>query len=37
MEDFDLMYMMKTPFFMGSFPAAIQQAAQIQISEDDHA
>jgi hypothetical protein len=37
MEDFDFMYMMKTPFFMGSFSAAIQEAAHCQVGEDDHA
>ncbi len=31
------MYMMKTPFFLGSFSAAIQEAVHCQIGDDDHA
>ena len=35
MEDFDLLYMMKTPFFMGNFDKVQVEADQIEINEED--
>lgn len=35
MEDFDILYMMKTPFFMGQFDKTISEASQIEINEED--
>lgn len=35
MEDFDLMYMMKTPFFIGNLPQAVEEAQNCDIDEDD--
>lgn len=35
MEDFDLLYIMKTPFFMGSFDKAISESETIEINQDD--
>lgn len=37
MEDFDLMYMMKTPFFMGSLEQAVNEAHNCEVSEEDTA
>lgn len=37
MEDFDLLYMMKTPFFLGNFDKAIKEGDQIEINQDDQA
>jgi hypothetical protein len=37
MEDFDLMYMMKTPFFMGNLEQAVDEAPNCEVSEDDQA
>ena len=35
MEDFDLLYMMKTPFYMGNFQKVQEEASQIEINPDD--
>lgn len=35
MEDFDLLYMMKTPFFMGNFDKVQHEGDQIEINEED--
>jgi len=35
MEDFDVVYMMKTPFYLGDYEKAIQEAGQLEISPDD--
>ena len=35
MEDFDILYMMKTPFYMGDFEKAIAEANQVEINVDD--
>jgi hypothetical protein len=35
MEDFDLLYMMKTPFYMGNYTKVQDEAAQIEINPDD--
>jgi hypothetical protein len=35
MEDFDILYMMKTPFFMGSFSQTISEADQIEVNAED--
>lgn len=32
MEDFDLLYMMKTPFFLGNFPKVEEESKQIELS-----
>jgi hypothetical protein len=36
MEDFDLLYMLKTPLFMGSASKVIQEAEQVEVNQDDH-
>ena len=36
MEDFDVLYTMKTPFFMGSFNKVPEAATEIEISTDDY-
>jgi len=35
MEDFDLLYMMKTPFFLGNFDKAISEGEALEISAED--
>ena len=35
MEDFDILYMMKTPFYMGDFEKAIAEANLVEINADD--
>jgi hypothetical protein len=35
MEDFDILYTMKTPFFMGSFEKVPEAAEEIEVSSDD--
>ena len=35
MEDFDLLYMMKTPFYMGNFDKVLTEADQIEINPED--
>lgn len=35
MEDFDLLYLMKTPFYMGSFDKAISEGEAVEINIDD--
>lgn len=35
MEDFDLLYLMKTPFFMGNFDKTITEGSQVEINQDD--
>ena len=37
MEDFDLMYMMKTPFFVGNLAQAVEEGANCEVSDDDQA
>lgn len=36
MEDFDLLYMMKTPFYMGNYGKVQEEASQIEINSEDH-
>ena len=36
MEDFDLMYMLKTPLFMGSANKVMDEAGQVELNEEDH-
>jgi hypothetical protein len=36
MEDFDLMYMLKTPLFMGSASKVLEEAGQVEVNQDDH-
>ena len=36
MEDFDLMYMLKTPLFMGQASKVIQESQQVEVNQDDH-
>jgi hypothetical protein len=35
MEDFDLMYMMKTPFFTGNLSQAVDEAKNCDVNEED--
>ena len=35
MEDFDLLYMMKTPFYMGNYAKVQDEASQVEINPDD--
>lgn len=35
MEDFDLLYLMKTPFFLGSMNKVIEEGEKLELSEDD--
>ncbi len=35
MEDFDMLYMMKTPFYMGSFTKVPQEGLQVELSQED--
>lgn len=35
MEDFDILYMVKTPFFLGDFDRALKEAEQVEINADD--
>ncbi len=35
MEDFDLLYMLKTPFYLGDFDKAIQEGEQVEINAED--
>ena len=37
-DDFDILYMVKTPFFMGKMDAALQECQQqaAEIQPDDH-
>ena len=35
MEDFDLLYLMKTPFYMGAFDKAISEGEAVEINIDD--
>ena len=37
MEDFDILYMMKTPFFMGKFDQVGEEALTVDINEEDTA
>ena len=34
-EDFDILYMMKSPFYLGDFEKAISEANQLEINADD--
>ena len=36
MEDFDLMYMLKTPLFMGQANKVLNESAQVELNQDDH-
>jgi flagellar assembly factor FliW len=36
MEDFDLLYMLKTPFYLGDYDKALQEADQVEINAEDH-
>lgn len=35
MEDFDILYLMKTPFFMGKNDEVVDEARSVDINEDD--
>jgi hypothetical protein len=35
MEDFDLMYMLKTPLFMGTPEKVVQEADSVELNADD--
>jgi hypothetical protein len=35
MEDFDLLYLMKTPFYLGDFDKCLAEAEKIEINSDD--
>jgi len=35
MEDFDLLYLMKTPFFLGSMSKVIEEGDKLELNEDD--
>ena len=35
MEDFDLLYMMKTPFYMGNYVKVQEEASQLEINPED--
>jgi hypothetical protein len=35
MEDFDILYMMKTPFYLGDFEKTLVEANQLEINADD--
>jgi len=35
MEDFDLLYLMKTPFYLGDFDKCLQEAEKIEINQED--
>ena len=37
MEDFDILYLMKTPFFMGDTAKVPAEASQCDINQDDQA
>lgn len=36
MEDFDLLYMLKTPLYMGQTKKVIEEANQVELNQDDH-
>lgn len=35
MEDFDLLYMMKTPFYLGATDRALKEGEALEINSDD--
>jgi hypothetical protein len=35
MEDFDLMYLLKTPLFMGTPEKVVQEADSVELNSDD--
>ena len=35
MEDFDILYMMKTPFFMGNYSKVVDESSSVELSYDD--
>lgn len=35
MEDFDLLYILKTPFFLGDFDKSLSEGEQVEINSDD--
>jgi hypothetical protein len=35
MEDFDLLYMLKTPFYLGDFDKSISEAESVEINSED--
>jgi len=35
MEDFDILYMMKTPFYLGDLDKALTEANQVEINAED--
>ena len=37
MEDFDILYMMKTPFFLGNFSKVIDEGKACEINVEDQA
>ena len=36
MEDFDLLYLLKTPFFMGNFQKVQNEYKNLEINSEDH-
>lgn len=35
MEDFDILYMMKTPFYLGDYDKALQEGNHIEVNSED--
>lgn len=35
MEDFDILYAMKTPFYLGDYDRALQEGSQIELQSED--
>jgi hypothetical protein len=35
MEDFDILYTMKTPFYLGDLDKALEAGSQVEIDSDD--
>ena len=36
MEDFDILYMMKTPFYLGDLEQVLLEGQQVEINHDDN-
>ena len=36
MEDFDILYILKTPFFMGNYEKTEEEAKNLEINVEDH-
>lgn len=35
MDDFDILYMVKTPFFLGDFDKALAEAESVEVNPED--